>query len=218
MPDEIQTKADRLAEISRQQEVLKAEAAQIEGYFLRLADDQLHNTKLQTARFAGSGGVRITATMAQGIKILYPTLLKRIFGEVYGDAVIVDDRPKYKLTAPAQRMIAGLYLKKYTKSTVEDVIRQATSDEKALAVLRKKVKGANFANDKKSLMAIAGLDEQSAEEFAYFAAEAAVYEDFQRLLGAGGLTEDQQAEIMGYIDTAVTVEEIPKITVETGAS
>lgn len=215
--EEIQRKADRLSEIQRQQEQLKTEAAELEGFFLKLADQDLRNTKLQTVRFSGSGGNRIQATMAQTVKVIYPSLLEKIFGAVYADVVTVDMTPKYKLSAPASRMIAGLYLKKYTEISLEEVIRQAAPDEKSFNALRKKIKGASFTNDKKNLMAIAGLNEQSAEEYAYFAAEAAVWEDFQRLLAAGGMTEEQQAGVMGYIDTAVTVEETPKITVETGA-
>lgn len=64
-------------------------------------------------------------------------------------------------------------------------------------------------------MAIAGLGEQEAEEYAYFIYEAAVYENFMRLMKA--IDKDNVADIqeaLNLIDGAVVVEENPKITVE----
>lgn len=204
----------RLAEIRCQQEALKAESDMLEGWFLTQAETKLRSTKVKTLHFAIASGERVNATMATSIKILYPSLLGKIFGEAYDDVVTVETTPKYKLSAPAQRMLAGLYLESYTQTSVEEILSQAESDSDKLAALKKKVKGASFETDKKYLMAISGLPEEAAETFAYFVAEAAIWENYQRLMDASQMTDADKDRVLQYINTAVVVEETPKISVE----
>ena len=205
-------KVDRLIEIKQEMERLKQEAAQIEGFFLKAAETDLANTKLKTVEYAGHGGKGV-ATVAQSLKTVYPTFLKQVFGAAYSD--VVTEETKYKINAAATRMLSGLWLKNYSEMRVQDVVNQIETDEKTKAALLKKLKGTNFKTDKKNLMAIAGLGEQEAEEYAYFIYEAAVYENFMRLMKA--IDKDNVADIqeaLNLIDGAVVVEENPKITVE----
>ena len=112
-------------------------------------------------------------------------------------------------------MPSGLWLRNYSEMKIQDVVKQIDVDEKTKAILLKKIKGANFKTDKKNLMMIAGLTEQEAEEYAYFISEAAVYENFMRLMKATNKDDTLQIqEALNLIDGAVMVEENPKITVE----
>lgn len=210
----IANKATRLAALKRQIEDLTQEKDMLEGYFLRLSEQDLQNTKEKSVVYEGPGG-RVTVTMAESVKVGYISYLKMIFGRAYPDAVKEDT--KYKVSAPAARMLTGLYLKKYIKMTVAEAIRQIAPDSETKEALAKKVKGINPKTDKRSLMTIGGFDERSAEEYAYFVAEAAVWEEFCRLLRLRELDPTDPAVIekhLDWINGAVTVEETPKITVE----
>ncbi len=208
---EIDYKVSKLADIKKQIEMLNIQKEELEGYFLKLAGEDLKNTKKKTTIYNGRGG-RIVATMAESLKIVYPVFLKNIFGEAYPDAVKEDI--KYKLSAPAVRMLTGMYLKSYTKLTVTEVLAQIQVDDKTRKALIKKVKGTSFENDKSNLIAIGGLSEQSAEEYAFFISEAAIWESFLRILKLSGCSESDEQKYLDWINGAVVVEEIPKIALE----
>ncbi|MBQ7232792.1 MAG: hypothetical protein IJX07_06205 [Bacillales bacterium] len=210
--DEIIAKADKLASIKKEMETLKNQAAEIEGFFLKRAEEDLADTKLKSVEYAGYTG-KVVATMAQSLKMVYPTFLKQVFGDAYKDVVI--EETKYKVNANATRMLSGLWLRNYSEMRIQDVVSQIEVDDKTRAVLLKKLKGTNFKTDKKNLIAIAGLNEKAAEEYAYFISESAVYESFMRLMKAINKDDEQQVkEALDLIDGAVIVEENPKITVE----
>lgn len=209
---EIETKADKLVMIKRQMDELKNEAAEIEAFFLKKAEQDLQDTKLKTVEYNGYEG-RVTATMAQSLKMVYPTFLKKVFGDAYGD--VVTEETKYKVNANATRMLSGLWLRNYSEMRIQDVVNQIDMDDRTKSILLKKLKGTNFKTDKKNLVAIAGLSEKTAEEYAYFISEAAVYESFMRLMKATNKDNDQDIqEALDLINGAVLVEENPKITIE----
>ena len=210
--DEITQKADRLAIIKQAIKGLNNEKDELEGYFLKLADEGLKNTKLKTVEYYGTGNNKIIATMAQNLNVIYPSFLKKVFGEAYGD--VITEETKYKVNAAATRMLNGIWLKNFTKTSIAEIVNQMPVDDKTKQALLKKLKGAKFESDKKNLIAIAGFEEKDAEEYAYFISEAAVWENFRRLMKARGLTEENEAEFIDWIDGAVVVEETPKITVE----
>lgn len=213
--NEMLQKANRMAEIKQEMAKLKLEYDGLEGYFLQLADVDLRNTKVKTISYSGSDGKKVTATMAESLKIVYPGFLKYIFGDAYADAVT--EEITYKLSAPAKRMLTGLYLKNYTEMTVEEVIKQFSDDVNVQNLLKKKLRGTNFESDKKNLMAIAKLSEQQAEEYAYFIFEAAIWESFLRLMTATeSNTEEGIQRALNFVDTAVVVEETPKVAVDIG--
>lgn len=205
-------KVDRLVEISKEMETLKQEKSEIEGTFLKLAEEDLHNTKLKTVSYAGENG-KVIATMAQSLKTIYPTFLKQVFGDAYKD--VVTEETKYKINANATRMLSGLWLKNYSKLRIQDVVSQIDADDKTKTTLLKKLKGVNFKTDKRNLIILAEMDEKTAEEYAYFISEAAVYESFMRLMKATNKDNDQDIqEALDLINGAVLVEENPKITIE----
>lgn len=87
-------------------------------------------------------------------------------------------------------------------------------DEKSKTVLLKRLKGKNFETDKNNLMKYTNLDEKAASDIAYLVAEAAAWESFIQILAVNGDCSDKKiAEVLKFIDNAVTVEETPKITI-----
>lgn len=211
--NEIVTKADRLVEIKKQVEKLKKEQSEIEGFFLQLSNEDLEDTKLKSVVYNGSGANRIVATMAEALKITYPSFLKKIFGDAYKD--VISEEVTYKLTAPAKRMLTGLWLKNYTKSTVGEAIAQLPISDEVRKVAAKKIRGINFETDKKNLIALCGFDEAAASDYAYLINEAAIWENFLKLMKINETDKaNDMDEILNLIDGAVVVEETPKIKIE----
>lgn len=211
--NEIVTKADRLVEIKSDIDKLKKEQSEIEGFFLKLSDQDLKDTKLKTVSYFGTGKNKVIATMAESLKVTYPSFLKKIFGDAYKD--VITEETTYKLSASAKRMLTGLWLKNYTKSTVGEVISQLPISEEIKVTVAKKVRGINYETDKKNLISLCGFDEDSASDYAYLINEAAVWENFLKLMKINdkNLNEDL-SEILTLIDGAVVVEETPKIKIE----
>ena len=178
----------------------------LEAEILAQAEQDLKNTKYKTVHYNGTMGDRVTATKTASVKVVYPSYLVSIFGDAYKD--VVKEETSYKLSEPAKRMMAGLYLNEYSELSIEDVLRD-------IELLKKKIKGQRFATDKKNLMDIAGLDEKNAEIFAYFAAEAAVWNDFLKLMAVNGKNDPASIDrALELIDSAVMVDESTKIAVE----
>ena len=210
--NEIAAKVNRLAEIKRQTAALKSESDGIEAELLKQFETDVEDTKYRTVRYSGDGAA-VIANYADKVALVYPSMLKAIFGKAYSD--VVTEEVTYKLSANAKRLLAALYKKEYLHGTsVESCIGQITADDKTRRVLAKRVKGKNFDSDKSNLMKLAGLDESEASDYAYMISEAAAWQEFERLLSAsGGVTDERIAEVLEYINTAVTVEETPKITI-----
>jgi hypothetical protein len=210
---EIQNKVDRLVEIKDDITKLKEEQNELEGFFLKISDDDLKNTKLKTVAYSGTKANKVTATMSENLKQVYPSFLKEIFGSAYTDAVT--EEKKYKLTAPASRMLVNLWQKSYTKMTVEEVIKQLPCATETKTALKKKLKGVNFKTDVKNLMAIGGFSRSDSEQYAYFISEAATWENFLQLMNANKRnTEADRQKILERINSAIVVEETPKIQIE----
>ena len=209
---EISNKVDRMAEIKQEMAALKSESDSIEAELLKQFEIDVEYTKYRTVKYSGCGS-SVVANYADKVALVYPSILKKIFGEAYGD--VVTEEITYKLSANAKRLLAALYKKEYLRGTsVEMCISRISDDDKTRRVLAKRVKGKNFDGDKNNLMKLAGLDESSASDFAYMISEAAAWQEFERLLSAsGGVSDERIEEILEYINTAVTVEETPKITI-----
>lgn len=209
---EITAMVDRMAEIKRQTAALKSESDKIEAELLKQFEADVEDTKYRTVKYSGSGAA-VIANYADKVDLVYPSMLKKIFGEAYSD--VVTEEVTYKLSANAKRLLAALYKKEYMRGTsVEMCISQISDDDKIRKVLSKRVKGKNFEGDKNNLMKIAGLSDEVASDYAYMIAEAAAWQEFERLMSAsGGVSDERVAEVLEYINAAVTVEETPKITV-----
>ncbi len=209
---EISAKVNRLAEIKRQTAALKSESDGIEADLLKQFEADVEDTKYRTVRYSGDKA-SVVANYADKVALIYPSMLKKIFGEAYGD--VVTEETTYKLSASAKRLLAALYKKEYLRGTsVESCLSKVAADDKTFKLLAKRIKGKSFDNDKNNLMKIAGLNEENASDYAYMISEAAAWQEFERLLSAsGGVSDGRIAEVLEYINTAVTVEETPKITI-----
>lgn len=204
-------KVDRLVAVKQAIEHLKQEQSKLEGELLLQGQKDLRDTKFKTVSYSGNTG-RASVTMAESLKLIYPSFLREVFGMAYQDAIT--EETKYKVSAPAARMLTGLWQGNYTRMTVSQVIDQIPTDGNTKKALCKKLKGANYAKDKQNLMAIGGFDEGTAESYAYFVAEAAVWESFQRVLAANHIDDTGAEHVLDQITGACIVEETPKVVVE----
>lgn len=204
---------DQLVQVKRMISRLNEKKTLLEAEILAQAEQDLKNTKYKTVHYNGTMGDRVTATKTASVKVVYPSYLVSIFGDAYKD--VVKEETSYKLSEPAKRMMAGLYLNEYSELSIEDVLRDIEAPPEKKELLKKKIKGQRFATDKKNLMDIAGLDEKNAEIFAYFAAEAAVWNDFLKLMAVNGKNDPASIDrALELIDSAVMVDESTKIAVE----
>jgi len=218
MNNSIVENVNKLCVLKTQADYIKKQISELEAFFLKQAEKDLKDTKIKTVTYRGDSGMSVSATMAATVKMEHPTLLKEAFGkEVYAE--LVKERPVYDFSSTAKRVLAGLFLRNYTKETLKSVLRQTGADDKTLKALEKKVKGKNFKKDTEFLKSIAGLDTQEAQYFAYFASEALVWDEFIRLMKAkGDYTQADIEKCLKIIDSAIIVEETPKITVNVSDS
>lgn len=208
---DVKAKIDRLAEIKRESEQLKAEKDTIEAELLKNAESDLANTKYKSVSYAGTNS-SVTATVADSVKITYASFLPVIFGKAYED--LTKTTTKVELTDPAKRLIAGIWTGSYdNRSTVDEVIKAMELDEKTKKLVRKKCKGVNYGKDVANFKAIAGYDDEQAQEYAYMLMEAAVWQQFKTLLEVNGVTADKEINnILDKIQAAFVVEQTPKIS------
>lgn len=201
---------DKLASVKSKIAELNAEKDRIEGELILATREDLENTKYKSVSYSSDKGNKVTATLAESLKITYPSLLKQIFGAAYADAV--KEETKYTLTTAAKRMLIGIWTGSYIKQSVNDAIAQLPVDDSARKKLAKKLKGVNFETDKKNLINLGGLSEQEASEYAYLISEVAVWQSYSTLLELNNVTDID--EITRLINTAMIVDESAKISVE----
>lgn len=203
----------RYAEIKAEISELKSEADGIEADILKASEADLEDTKFKSAVYSDIKGNTITVTNADSVKLVYPSMLRKIFGAAYGD--VVKEEITYKLSEPAKRLLSAVYNKEYIKGgSVEQILDSMQLDDKTYKALQKKLKGVNYNTDVKNLMQLGGLDEQSAKENAYLIAEAVAWQNFKYLLMLNNrdLNDDIVDSAVDSIDSAITVERIPKIS------
>ena len=206
-------KIDRLSEIKKQMLELKTESDRLEGEIILECREELENTKYKTLTRHTENGSTATVTLAETLKITYPSILKSIFGAAFDDLVKIET--KYTISATGKRMLTGIWTGKYIRQSLDEAIKQLPVDEKTRQKLAKKLKGAKFDTDKKSLMNLGGLSEQDASEYAYLIAEAAIWQQFEILLRLNGITNNNEIDkIINLINTAIIVDETPKVSIE----
>ena len=96
-----------LSNIKKQIAKLKSEADVIEAKLLKQFEIDVEDTKYKTVSYCGDNS-KVTATYADNVKLVYPSFLKKIFGEAYSDVVI--EETTYKLSAHSKRILAALYI------------------------------------------------------------------------------------------------------------
>lgn len=213
MTENLTKVVDRMVAIKAEQAALKTEYSGLEGELLMVSTEDLKNTKLKSVTYLGTDGAKATATMADSLKVIYPAFLKKIFGVAYAD--VATEKVDVKLSDPAKRMLSAIWKSDYTRDSFGDILLQLPVDDATRKVLAKKLRGANFSTDKKTLMDIGKLDEETADQYAFFLTESIAWESFYRLLSVNG--EPSEADIsaaLSWVNSAVIVEETPKITVE----
>ena len=207
---------DRMVEISRQIDQLHAEYNTLEAEIIKRFTEETENSKCKAKEYeSGSGSVSVS--YADKVSVIYDSKLTAIFGATYSD--MVKEETKYSLTAPAKRIVAAIFKKEYMEldndQNIEQQIMKLPCDEKSKKVLVKKLRGKSFLTDKANLMRYGGFDEQTASDYAYMISEAANWCNFRDMLRFDGRTApDKIAEVISCINSAVTVDTSPKVTLK----
>lgn len=213
--DIVAKKIDRLAELREQQAKAKQEADIIEAELLKVAQEDLANTKYKSVKYEGTDS-NLQATVSESVKITLESLLPQIFGAVYNDMVKIST--KAELTAPAKRLIAGIWQGNFCMdTTVIDVISSMHLDDKTAKLISKKCKGINYQKDVDNLIIIANMSDQQAQEYAYLLMEAAVWQQFKAICDVNKIdSQDEINEVIKKIQAAFVVEVTPKISIVEG--
>lgn len=208
---DLRKQIDELAAIKADMGKLKERKDKLEAEIIKQCSADLENTKYKSIRYEGDV-FDLTAVTAESLKVIYNSFLPTIFGKAYEDAVT--EKTDYTLSAPAKRMLIGLYKGNFIRATVKEVIDQMsgiTDDERKQ--LLKKCKGINYDKDVENIRKFTDLSEEDAREYAYLIAEAAVWQDFCNLLTLNGISDETQInDILMKIQSAFVVEDSTKIS------
>lgn len=213
--DEIASKIDKLANLKDEITALKQKADVIEAELLKVAQEDLANTKYKSVKYEGTDS-NLQATVSESVKITLESLLPQIFGAVYNDMVKVST--KAELTAPAKRLVAGIWQGNFVAdTTVEDVISSMHLDDKTSKLVGKKCKGINYQKDVDNLIIIANMTDRQAQEYAYLLMEAAVWQQFKTICDVNKIDNREAInEVIKKIQAAFVVEVTPKISIVEG--
>lgn len=213
--DEIASKIDKLANLKDEITALKQKADVIEAELLKIAQEDLANTKYKSVKYEGTDS-NLQATVSESVKITLESLLPEIFGAVYNDMVKLST--KAELTAQAKRLVAGIWQGNFVAdTTVEDVISSMHLDDKTSKLVGKKCKGINYQKDVDNLIIIANMSDQQAQEYAYLLMEAAVWQQFKVICDVNKIdSQDKINEVIKKIQAAFVVEVTPKISIVEG--
>lgn len=208
---DLRKQIDELAAIKADMGKLKERKDKLEAEIIKQCSADLENTKYKSIRYEGDV-FDLTAVTAESLKVIYNSFLPTIFGKAYEDAVT--EKTDYTLSAPAKRMLIGLYKGNFIRATVKEVVDQmagVTDDERKQ--LLKKCKGINYDKDVENIRKFTDLTEEDAKEYAYLIAEAAVWQDFCNLLTLNGISDEAQIkDILMKIQSAFVVEDSTKIS------
>lgn len=211
----IAIKIDRLANLKEEISTLKQEADTIEAELLKVAQEDLANTKYKSVKYEGTDS-KLQATVSESVKITLESLLPQIFGTVYSDMVKVTT--KAELTTTAKRLIAGIWQGNFiADTTMDEVILSMGLDDKTTKLVAKKCKGINYQKDIDNLITITGMREPQAQEYAYLLMESAIWQQFKTICEVNKIdTQEAMNELMKKIQAAFVVEVTPKITIVEG--
>lgn len=208
---DLRKQIDELAAIKADIGKLKERKDKLEAEIIKQCSADLKNTKYKSIRYEGDV-FDLTAVTAESLKVIYNSFLPTIFGKAYKDAVA--EKTEYSLSAPAKRMLIGLYKGNFIRATVKEVIDQmaGVTDEERKQLF-KKCKGVNYDKDVENIRKFTELSEDDAKEYAYLITEAAVWQDFCNLLTLNGISDEAQIkDILTKIQSAFVVEDSTKIS------
>lgn len=205
------------ADILQTIQVLNERKKYIEGIFLTEGADRLKDTKVKSTDFTDEAGNKVTYTEAVSLSIVSPEYLRQLFGSAYKDIITETVKTDYKVSNKLyEKMLTALYLNDFTRITVEEFWEQlACSDDKKKA-LRRKIKGSDFAKDKKYLMEIGGFSDSDAGDFAYLLSDAVIWSALTAVCRLSGMepTDDNLETVIHSINAAVAVDETSKLKME----
>lgn len=214
---EINEIIDRMVAISNAKKELDDEYDKLEAIVLARFAEDTENTKHKAAMYSSASGT-VSVAEADSVKVIYPTMLKEIFGTVYPDMVKEDKT--YTLTSTAKKLLAAVYKGEYMRLHGDQSFDKAVSslpvaNEKDRKALLKKLKGRKYDSDVEKLIKIGGFSKEEAADYAYMLSEVANWCDLRNMLQTSGRTSEEDIlKIIDCINSAVTVETSPKISLK----
>ena len=212
----IKKKVDEYVNLKRKITKLQEEAAKLEADLIIHGEELLADTKYKSVRMTGENMTcAVTATTAETLKVIYPSLLKEVFGKVYTDCV--KEETTYTVNAHGKRILLSLLTGAYSEGTsLEKLINGLDVDDKTGKTLFKKLKGISFDTDKKTLMKLTGMDEETASDYAYMAMEAAAWQNIYNLLFINGYNRHDLPIIKEKVLRTAAADQTVKVSVFDG--
>lgn len=211
---EIKQIVDRMVEIKQESSALQDEYLDLQSKLQVEGESALENTKYKSVSYSGTSG-KATVTLADKVSGVMPSLFLDIFGKAFPD--LVNQKSILELNAEGKRIAAAVWNKEYCQGSVEEIVNSLSCDEKAKKSLLKKLNGKNFETDKKNLIRIGGLDEDSAKDYAYLIAEIIAWNKIKAIIkinNNGVFSQEAFEQFALNINAAVCVEQSTKITIE----
>lgn len=211
---EIKQIVDRMVEIKQESNALQDEYLDLQSKLQVEGESALENTKYKSVSYSGTSG-KATVTLADKVSGVMPSLFLDIFGKAFPD--LVTQKNVLELNAEGKRIAAAVWNKEYCQGSVEEIVNSLSCDEKAKKSLMKKLNGKNFETDKKNLIRIGGLDEDSAKDYAYLIAEIIAWNKIKAIIkinNNGVFSQEAFEQFALNINAAVCVEQSTKITIE----
>ena len=211
---EIKQIVDRMVEIKQESSALQDEYLDLQSKLQVEGESALENTKYKSVSYTGTSG-KATVTLADKVSGVMPSLFLDIFGKAFPD--LVNQKSVLELNAEGKRIAAAVWNKEYCQGSVEEIVNSLSCDEKAKKSLLKKLNGKNFETDKKNLIRIGGLDEDSAKDYAYLIAEIIAWNKIKSIIkinNNGVFSQEAFEQFALNINAAVCVEQSTKITIE----
>ena len=211
---EIKQIVDRMVEIKQESNALQDEYLDLQSKLQVEGESALENTKYKSVSYSGTSG-KATVTLADKVSGVMPSLFLDIFGKPFPD--LVNQKSILELNAEGKRIAAAVWNKEYCQGSVEEIVNSLSCDEKAKKSLLKKLNGKNFETDKKNLIRIGGLDEDSAKDYAYLIAEIIAWNKIKAIIkinNNGVFSQEAFEQFALNINAAVCVEQSTKITIE----
>lgn len=211
---EIKQIVDRMVEIKQESSALQDEYLDLQSKLQVEGESALENTKYKSVSYSGTSG-KATVTLADKVSGVMPSLFLDIFGKAFPD--LVNQKSILELNAEGKRIAAAVWNKEYCQGSVEEIVNSLSCDEKAKKSLLKKLNGKNFETDKKNLIKIGGLDEDSAQDYAYLIAEIIAWNKIKAIIkinNNGVFSQEAFEQFALNINAAVCVEQSTKITIE----
>ena len=211
---EIKQIVDRMVEMKQESNALQDEYLDLQSKLQVEGESALENTKYKSVSYSGTSG-KATVTLADKVSGVMPSLFLDIFGKAFPD--LVNQKSILELNAEGKRIAAAVWNKEYCQGSVEEIVNSLSCDEKAKKSLLKKLNGKNFETDKKNLIRIGGLDEDSAKDYAYLIAEIIAWNKIKAIIkinNNGVFSQEAFEQFALNINAAVCVEQSTKITIE----